>query len=118
MYHALNVGIGGTVGVGQLVIGVGLLAALRERRADRAGHRGQFGGNLRAASESSEKSKGPVTSNCSTGVRSIEQLQELNLGGAQIDDGCLNLRFVLHAEQFDAVEVDLRQCRRLESGRG
>ena len=38
----------------------------------------------------------------------VEQLQELNLGGAQVDDGRLQLRFVLHAQQLDAVEIDLR----------
>ena len=37
----------------------------------------------------------------------VQQLQQLNLGGAQIHDRCLQLRFVLHAQQLDAIEVDL-----------
>jgi hypothetical protein len=37
----------------------------------------------------------------------VGQLQQLNLGGAKVDDGRLYLRFVLHAKQFDAVEIDL-----------
>ena len=42
----------------------------------------------------------------------VQQLQQLNLGRAQIDDGRLEFRLVLHAQQLDAVEIDLRQCRR------
>ncbi len=46
----------------------------------------------------------------------IEQLQQLDLGGAQIDDGCLDLRLVLHAQQLDAVKIDLRKIADARSG--
>jgi hypothetical protein len=35
-------------------------------------------------------------------------LQKLNLGGAQVDNGVLNLHFILDAQQLDAVQIDLR----------
>ena len=37
----------------------------------------------------------------------VEQLQQFDLGGAQIDQGRLDLRFILHTEKFDAVQIDL-----------
>ena len=48
----------------------------------------------------------------------VEQLQELNLGGAQIYDRGFNLRLVLHAQQFDAVQIDLADGAGLEALRG
>ena len=37
----------------------------------------------------------------------VEQLQQMDLGGAQVHDGRLDLRFVLHTQQLDAIEIDL-----------
>jgi hypothetical protein len=44
-------------------------------------------------------------------------LQELNFGGAQVDDRRFDLRLVLHAQQLDAIEVDLRQVAALKRAR-
>jgi hypothetical protein len=37
----------------------------------------------------------------------VQHLQELDLGGAQVDEGGLEFGFVLNALQFDSVEVNL-----------
>ena len=70
VYQPLNVGSVEPLEIGQLVVGVRLLNGL-ERRA-------QVGAASRAICRKSssgfsrsEKSNGPVTSNCSTGVRSL-----------------------------------------------
>jgi hypothetical protein len=55
----------------------------------------------------SEKSKRPDHIELLDRRAVVEKLQKLNLGGAQVDDGGLNLRLVLHAQQLDAVQVDL-----------
>ena len=45
----------------------------------------------------------------------VQKLQQLNLGGAQVDDGRLQLGLILHAQQLDAVEVNLRNVAGLEA---
>ena len=45
----------------------------------------------------------------------VQQLQQLDLGRAQVDDGCLQLRLILHAQQLDAIQVDLRNVAGLEA---
>ena len=57
----------------------------------------------------------PVTSNWSTGVRSSSSCRSWIFGGAQVDDGCFDLRLVLHAQQLDAVEIDLGQVAGVEA---
>ena len=37
----------------------------------------------------------------------VQELQQLNLGGTTVYDGRLQLRLVLHAQELDAVKVDL-----------
>ena len=46
----------------------------------------------------------------------VQHLQKLDFGGAQVDDRRFDLRFVLHAQQLDAIEVDLRDVAGLEAG--
>ena len=45
----------------------------------------------------------------------VQQLQQLDLGRAQIDDRCLHFRFILHAQQLDAIQIDLRNVAGLEA---
>jgi len=45
----------------------------------------------------------------------IEQLQELNLGGSEVDQSGLNLRLILDPQQLDAVEIDLGDVAGIES---
>src|SRR5208337_4803667 len=46
----------------------------------------------------------------------IHKLQQLNLGSTKVYDGRLQFRFVLHAQQLDAVEIDLRNVAGPEPG--
>ena len=62
------------------------------------------------------KSNGPVTSNCSIGVRSFKQHQKLDLGRAKIHHGGFEVGLELDALQLQAVEVHLRQVAGLEAG--
>ena len=48
----------------------------------------------------------------------VQQLQQLDLCRAQVDDRRLDLRLILHAQQFDAVQIDLCQVAGLEAVAG
>jgi hypothetical protein len=46
----------------------------------------------------------------------VKELEKLNLLRTQIDDGIFDFRFILDAEEFDAVKVDLREIAIFEPG--
>ena len=54
------------------------------------------------------KSNGPVTSNCSIGVRSFSSVSNWIFACAQVHFGGLQVGFVLDALQFQSVEINLR----------
>ena len=99
--------IGRTVGDSQLVVGLGLLDRLQRGL--------QVGPSMPAPiSIVVQRLQGIVEIERARHVELIhrravvQHLQQLNFGGAQVDDRCFDLRLVLHAQQFDAVQIDLR----------
>ena len=112
MYQAPKVGSVEPLAIGQLVIGLRLLDRLQRRL--QVGPRGQrdLAEVVERLQARQRNRTGPVTSNCSTGVRSFEQLQQLNLGCAQVDDRRLQLRLRTARAAARCGRDRSAQCRR------
>ena len=114
MYHPPNVGSVEPFAIGQLVIGCRLLNGL-ERRLQ-IGTVGE--GDLVEIVERLQRVReieGAGNVELFDRRAIVQQLQELNLGGAQVDDRRLQLRLVLHAQQLDAIEINLRDVARFQT---
>ena len=113
VYQALKVGSVEPFEIGQLVIGLGLLHGFKRRL--QVGTRGQR--RLAEAVERIERIgeiEDPGHVELVQRRAIVQELQQLDLGRAQVNDRRLQLRFVLHAQQLDAIEVDLGDVAGLE----
>jgi hypothetical protein len=99
-------GVGRSVGLGKFVVGGGLLLSLEGGAEVGTSVESGFA-DVFKRDELIDEVEGAVDVELLDGGVVVKELEELNLGGAEVDEGVLDLGLVLDAEEFDAVEVDL-----------
>src|SRR5579859_1918077 len=107
-------GIGGSIGLGEPVTGLRLLQREDCRFQIGTGVEGVFAIVIQRKKLFREV-EGTLEVEAVDGAAVIQQGEEIDLGGAQVDQRSLQIGLVLQALEFEAVQVDARKVSGLEA---
>ena len=106
--------IGGSIGHRQPMIRLRLVHGFDGGFQIRPVFHGHIAAILLAGESQSEKSKVPVTSNCSTGVRSFNSINNWIFAVRKFTSGRLDVGLILHALQFQSLKIHSRDVAGLQ----